>query len=450
MGGERITPVILCGGAGTRLWPASRDELPKPFLPLVDGVSTFAGTIARVADPALFAPPIVIGNRGHGRLIAAALGEAGSDGAVLLEPLARDTAPAIAAAAAYAAREAPDGLLLVLAADHLIRDVAGFRATVARAAPAARVGRIVVFGIPPAAPVTGYGYIRPGAPLAGFDGVAEVAAFVEKPDAATAARYVAEGYFWNSGNFMLSAATALAEIDAFAPAIAAAARAAVEDAEAAGDGLLLAADAFARAPKVSIDYAVMEKTKRAAVVAARYDWSDLGAWSAIFEASAKDGAGNAAGGRTLLLDTRASYVASDGPLVATLGITDMAVVAANGAVLVAPLARASEVKRVAEAAAGHGRAVRAEWGSHETLLAEPGQRITRIAVAPKAHAAWRAASHAGLTVVAGTGTIAIGGAARPCEPGGVVAIAPEEFLTVENSGEGPLVLIAAATGPLGL
>ena len=209
--GNLVIPVILCGGAGTRLWPASNDATPKPFLPLVDGRSTFDLTLERVSDDSLFAPPLIVANRLHRYLVADAC--AGTPGAtILLEPQPRDTAAAIAAAASWASAQDPEAVILILAADHLIRDVDGFAAAIRIARAAAEAGYIVVFGVRPTTPATGYGYIRRGAPVDGIDAVDKVAAFVEKPDVATAERYIAAGYLWNSGNFMMQAATALSEV----------------------------------------------------------------------------------------------------------------------------------------------------------------------------------------------------------------------------------------------
>ena len=255
-----IIPVIMCGGAGTRLWPLSRETRPKPLLPLVGGVSTFAATLHRVAEPGLFGPPLIVANRDHRYMLAAALAETGVAGRLLLEPEPRDTTAAIAAAAQWIASDDPDAILLFLAADHLIRDVEGFRRTVRAARRAAADGAIVTFGIRPTYPATGYGYIERGEPLPGVDGVHRVAAFVEKPDAATAERYIAAGHLWNSGNFMMPAALVLSELAAHAPDILAATAAAVEDANIEADGAATLGESFRSARKISFDHAVMEKT----------------------------------------------------------------------------------------------------------------------------------------------------------------------------------------------
>ncbi|MCC7282505.1 MAG: mannose-1-phosphate guanylyltransferase/mannose-6-phosphate isomerase, partial [Acetobacteraceae bacterium] len=321
---SKIIPVVLSGGSGTRLWPLSRASYPKQFLALAGEQSLIQQTVAR-ARTATAAPPIVVCSAEHRFLVAEqlrALGLAvGSDGArIVLEPLARNTAPAVAAAALLAAEADPGALLLVLAADHAIADVAGFAAAIARAAGIAEAGRLVTFGMQPGRPETGYGYIRPGAVLA--DGAHAVAAFVEKPDAATAARYVAEGYLWNSGSFLFPAALVLEELALYAPAVLEAARAAVAAAARDLDFLRLDAAAFAQAPSISIDYAVMEKTRKAAVVPAAIGWSDIGSFDALWEIGARDGAGNVVTGDALVLDSTNSFVRSDGMLTAVLGVSD--------------------------------------------------------------------------------------------------------------------------------
>jgi mannose-1-phosphate guanylyltransferase / mannose-6-phosphate isomerase len=341
---SRIVPVILCGGAGTRLWPASRDARPKPFLPLVGGRSTFAMTLDRVLDPSLFDEPLVIANRNHASLVEEALSIAGTRATLVLEPEARDTAAAIAAAAEIVAARSPDALMLVLAADHLIRDTEGFRETVRRAARGAEAGKIVLFGIRPSMPATGYGYIDPGSPLLEANGITTVAAFVEKPAAAEAVGYIAAGYLWNSGNFMMRASVALDELAEFAPDILAAAAAAVEASVTTGRRMELASWPFGRARKQSFDRAVMEKTRRAAVITADFDWSDLGTWSSIWDSAEKDESGNVALGDVVVLDGHGNYVNADQMQVGIIGLDDIVVVESDGALLIAPRGNADSVK----------------------------------------------------------------------------------------------------------
>ena len=305
-----IIPVIMCGGAGTRLWPVSRESMPKQFVPLVGQGSTFQQVLARISDASLFSRPIVITNADFRFVVAEQLREQGIEADIVLEPMRRDSGPAVAVSAVLAAERDRDALVLVLAADHVVRNPEEFRRACRLAAEAATAGQIVTFGIEPTHPATNYGYIRPGKKLNGAH-VHAVEAFVEKPDAATAATYVADGYLWNSGNFLFHAATMLAEIERFEPEMAEAAKAAVKGLTRDLDFLRLAAEPFARAPKKSIDYAVMECTKLAAVVPADIGWSDVGSWSAVWDILDHDAAGNATEGPVVVLDSRNSLVRSE-------------------------------------------------------------------------------------------------------------------------------------------
>ena len=262
MRGGAVIPVIMCGGSGTRLWPASRGARPKQFVPLVGPRSSFQETLLRVAPLAQGARPVVVAGVAHGALVASQLEEIGLEADVLLEPEPRDSAPAIAAAAAWIEGRDPDAVAVIVSADHHIPDAAAFRDAVAQTLDAARRGDVVTLGVRPTEPSTAYGYIRLGSLGAG---VMPVAAFVEKPDADRASAYVAQGYLWNSGNFVATARTLLDELAAHAAGVAEAAREAV--ATGAAEGVLLTlGHAFRQAPKTSIDYAVMEKTRRAAVL----------------------------------------------------------------------------------------------------------------------------------------------------------------------------------------
>src|SRR6266566_6965568 len=291
----QIVPVIMCGGAGTRLWPVSRESMPKQFVSLVGQESTFQQVLARVSDPDLFARPIVITSADFRFVVAEQLRERGVEADIVLEPMRRDSGPAVTVAAVLAAERDRNALVLVLAADHVIRKPEEFRDTCRHAAAAAGEGRIVTFGIEPTHPATSYGYIRPGEKLNGAS-ARTVDAFVEKPDAVTAANYVAQKYLWNSGNFLFHAATMLGEIERFEPAMAEAAKAAVHGLTRDLDFLRLAAEPFAGAPKKSIDYAVMERTKLAAVVPTDLGWSDIGSWSTVWDVLDHDAAGNATNG----------------------------------------------------------------------------------------------------------------------------------------------------------
>ncbi len=364
--------IILSGGHGTRLWPASRPERPKQFLPLLGERSMFQSTVERMARATGDRAPIVVAGGDHAGHIRRQLAELGRGEAVLLvEPQGRDSAPAIAAAAAWIVRHDPDAVGVMVASDHALPDVEAFVAAVRTAAAAAEHGAIVTFGVTPTQASEAYGYIRPGEPLAGVDGAARVLRFAEKPDRETAERYIAGGYLWNSGNFVFRAATLLEELDRHAPEVARAARGAVE---AAGDGPgeHRLGDAFLSAPKVSIDYAVMEKTDRAAVVPLTAAWSDLGAWDAVHAASERDAHGNAAPENAILHEARGSLVrVSTGQRVAVLGLEGVAVIVESDAVLVADLSASQGVKQVVE------RFNRDAAG--KTAGADPEERIRRHA-----------------------------------------------------------------------
>jgi mannose-1-phosphate guanylyltransferase/mannose-6-phosphate isomerase len=340
-----LHPVVLCGGAGTRLWPASRPGRPKQFLPLTGPQSSFQETLLRLQGLEAETPIVVTG----AEMTEAAWAQAtavGVEPVVLVEPAPRNSGPAAAAAAAFVRDLDPEGVILLLAADHHVGEPEKFCKAARLAAKAASEGRIVTFGVKPDRPATGYGYIQPGEAVG--EGVFAVEAFVEKPDAATAAGYVAEGWLWNSGNFAFRADVLLDEMKAFEPAIHEAVLAAVRGATRDAALAHLDARAFSGAPAKSIDYAVMERTRLAAVVPADFTWSDLGAWPAIREAGRPDRAGNVTQGEVSLTDVRGSLVMSDGPLVAAIGVENLAIIVDGDAVLVCPLDRAEEVRALVE------------------------------------------------------------------------------------------------------
>lgn len=344
-----VYPVIMCGGSGSRLWPASTPALPKQFAPLLGPLSTFQQTVQRVAGlKDAGGELLIVAGAGHAQMLARQLEAIGERAVLLLEPEARDSAPAMAAAAAFIADRDPDGIAVILAADHHVPDVEDFQAVARRAVEIARAGHIVTLGVTPSAPSSAYGYIRPGAALPGFAEASAVAAFVEKPDAQQAQAYIEAGYFWNSGNFVVRAATLLDELDLYAPETAVAAREAVRGAAPAGPGLLLG-EGFAKAPKLSIDYAVMERTSRAVVTPAAFAWSDLGAWDAIREAAGLDDSGNAVFGQVEAIEVRDSLLrAAPGSKVAVIGLAGVAVVVEPDGVLVCSLADSQKVKAAAD------------------------------------------------------------------------------------------------------
>ncbi len=338
----RIVPVILSGGSGTRLWPMSLPERPKQFLSLTQEATMFEATVERCADHARFADPIVVANARHADLIEQQLGARAA--MVILEPLARNTAPAIALAALSAAPGAP---LLVMPSDHVIADEAAFMAAVDAALPLVRDGWLATFGIAPDGPETGYGYIEVGPAL--VPGVHRVARFVEKPDREAAEAMIATGnHVWNGGIFLFRADAYLAALGQFAPAMLTAARAALAIAERRGRQLRPDIDAFAASPSDSIDYAVMERAERVAVVPVSMGWSDVGSWDALHTIGA-DADGHAHDGEVIAIDTGNCLLKSDGIRIAAVGVRDLIVVASGNSVLILPRGRSQEVKRIVEA-----------------------------------------------------------------------------------------------------
>lgn len=385
-----IIPVILSGGSGTRLWPLSRESFPKQLWPLLSDRSLIQETALRgIGDG--FAPPIVVCNQEQRFLIAEQLREAGVAGArIVLEPIGRNSAPAIAAAALLAAAQNPHAVLWVMPADASIREHDALHQALAAAAVAARSGHIVTFGMKPTRAETGYGYIEPGAELRDAPGVHAVSRFIEKPDAATAADFVKSGrYLWNSGMFVFTAATLLAELRLHAPDVLDAVSRAVEAQTHDLDFIRLDPAAFAACRNISFDYAVAERTEHAAVVPADLGWSDVGSWDALWELGSKDAAGNVALGDVLLEGASDCYVRSDGMLTAVVGLTDAVLVTTEDAVLALHRSRAQDVKKIVERlrAAGrhevatHNRSYR-PWGFYESLIQGDRFQVKRIVVKP--------------------------------------------------------------------
>jgi mannose-1-phosphate guanylyltransferase/mannose-6-phosphate isomerase len=389
----KIHPVILSGGAGTRLWPLSRALYPKQFLGLASEESPLEQTLARVADPVRFAAPLVVCNEKHRFLVGDALRRRGAAAeAILVEPVARNTGPAACTAALKLAERDPQALVLLLPSDHRIAEEARFLAAVDQAAQAAAAGRLVTFGITPNRPETGYGYIHCAEPLEGLPGCHRVARFVEKPDQATAEGYLASGgYAWNSGMFLFAANRLIEELERHAPDIVAASRAALAAAATDLDFLRLDEESFARAPSISIDYAVMEKTEHAAVVPAEMGWTDLGSWETLWQISDTDTAGNALIGDVIARDARDNYLRSDGRLLAVLGVSGLVVVALRDAVLVCARERAQDIRQVVDALEAAGREehrlhprVARPWGSYESIDADDGFQAKRLIIKPGA------------------------------------------------------------------
>jgi mannose-1-phosphate guanylyltransferase/mannose-6-phosphate isomerase len=385
-----LVPVILSGGSGTRLWPVSRESFPKQLWPLVSDKSLLQETVLRAAGPA-FAAPVIVCNEEHRFLIAEQLREAGIGGArILLEPVGRNSAPAIAAAALLIAEEVPGAVLWMMAADAAITKQDALAEALYAAEIAARAGKFVTFGMKPTRPETGYGYIEVGDDLPEAPGAHMVARFREKPDARTAAAMVADGkHLWNSGMFVFTAETLIEEMAAYAPDVLASARAALTARKTDLDFIRLDRAAFAACPSISLDFAVAERTRRAAVVPADLGWSDVGSWSALWDLGAKDADGNVAVGDVLLENSANCYARSDGMLTAVVGLTDAIVVTTEDAVLAMHRDCAQDVKKIVERLRAAGRHEAAAhrscyrpWGFYESLISGDRFQVKRIVVKP--------------------------------------------------------------------
>lgn len=384
-----LQPVLLSGGSGSRLWPLSREMYPKQFLPLVGENTMLQDTWLRVASLA-DAPPIVVANEEHRFLAAEQLRLVGvQHAALVLEPMGRNTAPAIAAAALHAVSGGKDPLLLVLPSDHVVEKPEAFRDAVRTALPAAAQGALVTFGIVPTAPETGFGYIQAASGEEGSP--RQVERFVEKPDAGTAREYLDAGdYYWNSGMFLFRASRYLDELAKYRPDMLSAVRTAMQGATGDGDFVRLDKDAFAASPSDSIDYAVMEKTDAAMVLPVDIGWNDLGSWSALWSVSERDGDGNAHHGDVVAIDSRNSYAYAQ-RLVALVGVDDLVVVETDDAVLVARKDKVQQVKDVVarlkaeqRSHAALHREVHRPWGSYDSVDVGDGFQVKRIKVKPGA------------------------------------------------------------------
>ena len=455
MSGGRLIPVVMCGGAGTRLWPVSRESMPKQFVPLIDERSTFQQVLGRIADVALFDRPIIITNSDFRFIVAEQLRECDIEADIVLEPMRRDSAMAVAVAAALAHGRDPEASVLILAADHVVRDVEAFKSACREAATAAAEGLIVTFGINPTFPATHYGYIRAGARVNGGAALA-VEAFVEKPDAETASGYVAESYLWNSGNFAFRADIMLDEIERFEPDIAAAAKQAVEGMARDLDFLRLPAEPFGRAPKKSIDYAVMERTERAAVVPVDLGWSDVGSWSAVWDVMSHDADGNASTGSVVFYESRNSLVRSDDAiLTAVVGLEDIIVVTTPDAVLVTSRDKAEQVKGLVEQLKAQNRReadqhlrIYRPWGYYQGIDLGSRYQVKRIVVKPNAKLSLQKHFHRAehWVVVRGTAEIAVGTDIRTVHENESAYIPIGSVHRLANPGKIPLELIEVQVG----
>jgi len=387
---QTVVPVILSGGSGSRLWPVSRESFPKQLWPLISKRSMIQETALRAQGPG-FAPPVVVCNNEHRFLIAEQLRLAGIEAArIVLEPVGRNSAPAIAAAALLVSETDPNAVLWMMAADSAITDAEALHRLLAQAVEGARQGRIVTFGMQPHAAETGYGYIEVGDPLPGLPGIHALERFIEKPDAPTAAKLAASGrHLWNSGMFVFTARTLIEELEIYAPDVLAAVRRAVEDRSQDLDFIRLAPEPFTAGPNISLDYAVAERTHRAAVIPADLGWSDVGSWGALWELGDKDASGNVALGDVVLEAASDCYARSDGVLTAVVGLSDAVVVVTKDAVLAMHRDHAQDVKRVVDRlkqagrheAVAHNRVYR-PWGFYESLIEGDRFQVKRIVVTP--------------------------------------------------------------------
>jgi mannose-1-phosphate guanylyltransferase / mannose-6-phosphate isomerase len=447
-----IIPILLAGGAGTRLWPVSRDALPKQFLPLIGDKSTYQETLLRVQD-AMFGRPIVITGPNFHFFARRQAEDVGVEATIIIEPMRRDSGPAIAAATAAAMRRDPNAVVLALAADHIIPDVEAFRASCRSGCAAAEAGRIVTFGIKPTEPKTSYGYILPGEAVC--DGVRTVKRFIEKPDAETADRYVRDGYLWNSGNFLFRAEVLWSELKRLEPEMAAAVEAAVANASDDLGFLRLEPKAFSSAPQKSIDYAIMEKTDRAAAALGNFRWSDIGSWDALLDVTQRDPSGNVLQGSVVAVDATRCVVHSNDRLTTLVGVSDLVVVSTSDAVMVVPRGRAEEVRglvgRLKAAkrpeATDHKRCHR-PWGYYESIDMGERFQVKRIVVVPDGILSLQKHRHRAehWVVVRGTAEVTIGDQIREVHENESVYIPIGSVHRMANRGKIPLELIEVQTG----
>ncbi|MFT5742254.1 MAG: mannose-1-phosphate guanylyltransferase/mannose-6-phosphate isomerase [Paracoccaceae bacterium] len=452
-----ITPVLLCGGAGTRLWPLSRKSYPKQFVPLIGDESLFQASANRLIGKG-FADPVVITASDFRFIVTEQLQAIGVDpGAILIEPEGRNTAPAVLAAALHVAASDPDGLLLVAPSDHVVPDAKAFRDAVAVGVPAARDGRIVTFGITPDRPETGYGYLELAKPPAG-QGPFDLSRFVEKPDPDAAVQMLNAGsYLWNAGIFLFSARTIIAAFMQFAPDLMAPVKAAYDGAEVDLGFLRLAPDPWSQADDISIDYAVMERAGNLSVVPFGAGWSDLGGWDSVWREAGPDAAGVVTSGAATAIDCEGTLLRSDSPSleVVGLGLKDMIVVAMNDAVLVAPKSRSQDVK-LAVAALKKKGALQATtfpldhrpWGWFESLVIGGRFQVKRIHVNPGAALSLQSHHHRSehWIVVEGTAKVTVDEDVRLISENQSVYIPLGAVHRLENPGKVPMVLIEVQTG----
>ena len=451
----RITPVILSGGSGSRLWPLSRKLLPKQFLPLHSGKTMFQETALRIVG-AQFNDPLTVCNEAHRFMVAGQLLDLGiTSTGILLEPEARNTAPAIAAAARVLLDQDPEALMLVLASDHVIADVGAFHQSIEIAAGAARAGHLATFGITPTHPETGYGYIRAAEGEYDYKPVAQ---FVEKPDTETAISYLEAGnYFWNSGSFLFRADVFLQQLEIFEPEIVRACDHAVAKAQAGPDFTPLDPESYITNPAISIDYAVMERTEKAVVVPLDAGWSDIGSWTALHQNAELDTNGNVSLGDTFIHNSRNSYVRSEKRLTAVVGVDDLMIVATDDAVMVAHRDHAQDVKLCVDWLEQQDRSehvahstVYRPWGHYSNIDEGPGFLVKQIVIKPGAKLSLQYHNHRSehWIVVAGTALVTNGDQALTLHANQSTYIPIGVQHRLENQGDVPLRLIEVQVGEL--
>jgi mannose-1-phosphate guanylyltransferase/mannose-6-phosphate isomerase len=451
----KIVPVVMAGGSGTRLWPLSRKMFPKQFLSLVNSTTMFQDTLSRLqGNEFSVGLPIIVCNDEHRFIVAEQLREASiTSQAIILEPVGRNTAPAVALAALDAIEKGDDPLLLVLAADHVIRDDETFRKAVVKASTAAQAGKLVTFGIVPRGPETGYGYIKA---KASTEQLASVETFVEKPDLETAKAYLASGdYFWNSGMFLFKASSYLAELKRHQPAILGAVEKAYAGKQADLDFTRLDVEAFKACPDDSIDYAVMEKTDNAAMIGLDAGWSDVGSWSSLWEESEHDAQGNVCRGDVFVHDASNNLLFSDNKMIAALGVEDLVVVDTPDAVMVSRKDKVQEVKQIVNqlekqdrSEAHFHREVARPWGCYDSIDMGERFQVKRITVKPGAKLSLQMHHHRAehWIVVSGTALVTIGDKERMLSENESTYIPIGMTHRLENPGVLPLEMIEVQSG----